>query len=177
MKKIKYVLFIVLMVVLPSEANVLGRAFRVSTVIDLSLLSGGEYITITGFAGGDVQDGQLNFYSSGNVGSNLVDTEVRKYNPASGTIGSILSDSDATQISWSLFSEPELKINDSVILGNKFDMFVDGKLISVAGDHTGKPSSYSHVSWQVKSNDNLSDILEPGDKVEVQSIIMVTVVF
>ncbi|WP_158134614.1 hypothetical protein [Photobacterium damselae] len=177
MQKIKYALLVILMIVLPSEANVLGRTFRVSTTIDLSLLSNGEYITITGFGGGDIRDGRLEFHSLGDVGSNSINTEVRKYNPVSGMVGPILSDSDATQVSWSLFSKLDIKINDLVVSDNMFDMYVDGNLISVTGDYTGKPTSHGNVLWQVKSNSSLGNKLKPGDRVEVQGVIMASVIF
>lgn len=177
MQKIRYALLVVLIIVLPSEANVLGRMFRVSTSIDLSILSDGEYITITGFGGGNIRDGRLEFHSLGDIGSNLINTEVRKYNPVSGAVGPILSDSDATQISWSLFSKLELKVNDLVVSGDVFDMYVDGNLISPTGDYTGKPSSHSNVSWNVKSNNSLDNKLKPGDRVEVQGVIMASVIF
>ncbi|MGR5331056.1 hypothetical protein [Photobacterium damselae] len=176
-KLITLLLTVIFIALVPVRANVIGRAFRVSSVIDLSLLNKGDYITITGYGGGDIKEGLLAFDSLGNMGSNIIDVEVRKYNVTTNEVGPILSDSDATEVSWALFTDPKLKVNNKIITSKKVNLFLGNDLVTISSKFSGSPSKYSRVGWQVKSESSLDDVLDAGDNVEVQSVVMVTVTF
>lgn len=159
-----------------THANVIGRVFRVSTIIDLSEFNHGNYIAVTGFGGSSLETGDLDINSNGEFTSKSIYTEVRKYNPVANELGPKITNDDATNISWSLLSEPIVKKNNMVTTEGSAIVIANGKKVNVSDVLEGKPNQFNNVSWNVHSKDKFSNI-KPGDEIEISTAVMVSVTF
>ncbi|EPT9249312.1 hypothetical protein ACVTNF_001475 [Photobacterium damselae] len=175
---LKKIIFLVVCSVLASPktfSNSIGRVFRVSSVIDLSLMNGGDYIVITGLGGRKIKEGYLDINSEGDfVGINVI-TEVRKYNSGTNDIGPKIGNFDASTISWEVLSDSIVKKN-GVVTKYESILYANGVVLNLGEKFSGTPELYNSVNWMIHSKKNIPD-LQPGDEIEVSSFILATVTF
>lgn len=143
----------------------------------LPLVSGGEYITITGMGGAPLINGTLNIQPDGSFGTkNGIYTEVHKYNADSKEVGPILTSSDATSVAWTLATPPVLTAIASDTTGAEPIMNLNGSAIDVDTPVSGDVDAYNKVLWTVSSNEPMATLVA-GDTVTLQSQVDVEVIF
>lgn len=151
---------------------------------DLPYVVGGHYITITGAGGSLVEEGTLDVEKDGTFATlKNITTEVHKFNELSNVTGPILTDADATNVSWSMSVAPVLSaIKTDVSVATTAPILrLNGKEVSEKvheeiSNGKGTPSEVASVYWGVSNQTQIADV-QSGDEFTVQAQVDVTVTF
>ncbi|HIF9070218.1 TPA: hypothetical protein ACX6QT_002899 [Photobacterium damselae] len=151
---------------------------------DLPYVVGGHYITITGAGGSLVEEGTLEVEKDGTFATlKNITTEVHKFNEASNVTGPILTDSDASEVSWTMSVAPVLSAikTDVSVATNSPILRLNGKEVSEKvheeiSNGKGTPSEVASVYWGVSNKTQIADV-QSGDEFTVQAQVDVAVKF
>ncbi|HIF9185578.1 TPA: hypothetical protein ACX6QK_000231 [Photobacterium damselae] len=151
---------------------------------DLPYVVGGHYITITGAGGSLVEEGTLEVEKDGTFATlKNITTEVHKFNELSNITGPILTDADASEVSWTMSVAPVLSAiktdvsaatNSPILRLNGTE--VSAKLHEEISNGKGTPSEVASVYWGVSNKTPIADV-QSGDEFTVQAQVDVAVKF
>ncbi len=149
----------------------------------------GKYTKITGLNGGALVQGELDVNMDGSFGSKAgsvgqVITELHLYDADTETVGAMLTDADATNLSWSVISNPIVSSSGSTETATAKAILTANTSLGqqemdmAATPISGTPDQVNRVTWTVHStkDGNLVNVNQ-GDTVSVSATVQAETTF
>ncbi len=149
----------------------------------------GNYTKITGLNGGALVQGELDVNMDGSFGSKAgsvgqVITELHQYDAETETVGKLLTDAEATTLSWSVISNPVVSSSGSTETATAKAILTANTSLGqqemdmAAEPISGEPSKVNRVTWTVHStkDGNLVNVNQ-GDTISVSSTVQAETTF
>ncbi|MCG9778823.1 hypothetical protein [Photobacterium damselae] len=150
----------------------------------------GVYTQLTGLNGGAITQGELDVNMDGSFGSKAgsvgqIVTELHTYDAETRVVGPLLTDADATNVDWTLQSNPMVNSSGSTDITTAAAFLTahastgQFKMENTkSAPVSGTPSDVNRITWTVNSTKggNLTDINQ-GDTISVSAIVQAQTTF